>query len=121
MKGRKNALRIKLGFVLFSLITVGSLFFPIYVLGIDDPRGEEIFIKNCSGCHVKGSNIIRRKKTLKLKDLKNNGLDNPEAIARVARTGVGIMSGYEGFLKEGEDELVANWIWEQAQKAWTHG
>jgi len=72
----------------------------------------------CSGCHVNGGNIIRRNKTLKMKALIKNGIDRPEEIARVAREGIGIMSGYDDILEEDEDILIANWVWERAQKAW---
>ena len=51
----------------------------------------------------------------------DNGLDDPEAISRVARNGIGIMNGYANVLGEGDDQLVANWIWNQAQKAWIQG
>ncbi len=76
---------------------------------------------HCSGCHINGGNIIRRAKNLKIQALKRNGLDNPESIAKVARKGIGIMNGYEDVLKEGEDEILAIWIWQQAQKAWVQG
>ena len=74
-----------------------------------------------SACHVNGGNIIRRNKTLKLAALKRNGLDNQEDIARVAREGMGIMSGYEDVLGKQGDKKVAIWIWEQAQNAWVQG
>lgn len=83
--------------------------------------GEELFNNHCAGCHVNGGNIIRRGRTLKLAALKRNGLDDPEAIARIAREGIGQMSGYGEVLGEGGDELVATWIWEQAQNAWIQG
>ena len=84
-------------------------------------QGEHLFIQHCSGCHINGGNIIRRGKTLKLKDLKRRELDNPKAIARVARIGIGTMSGYENILRQGDDEIIADWIWEQAQNAWIQG
>ena len=80
--------------------------------------GESLFKKNCSGCHINGGNIIRRSKNLRISSLKRNGIDNPGAIAKIARQGVGIMSGYEDELGENGDQIVANWVWEQAQKAW---
>ena len=83
--------------------------------------GQELFNIHCAGCHVNGGNIIRRGRTLKLAALKRNGLDDPDAIARVAREGIGQMSGYSEVLGAGGDELVAAWIWEQAQNAWTQG
>ena len=70
---------------------------------------------------LKGGNIIRRNKTLKAKDLKRNGIESPEEIAKIANEGVGIMSGYKEVLGEKGDQVLANWIWEQSQKAWTQG
>ena len=67
---------------------------------------------------MNGGNIIRRSKNLKISSLKRNGIDNPETIAKIARQGIGIMSGYEDELGENGDQIVANWVWEQAQKAW---
>jgi len=111
-------------FVLFSFLTlilISDLFMPIKVYSLEKITGEHLFIENCSGCHINGGNIIRRNKTLKLKDLKRNGLDSPEELARIARDGVGIMNGYQEVLGEEGDQLVANWIWKQSQKAWTQG
>jgi len=80
--------------------------------------GANLFKHNCAGCHMNGGNIIRRSKNLKISSLKRNGIDNPEAIAKIARQGIGIMSGYKDELGENGDQIVANWVWEQAQKAW---
>ena len=80
--------------------------------------GKELFKINCAGCHINGGNIIRRSKNLKISALKRNGIDNPEAIAKIARQGIGIMGGYEDELVNNGDQIVANWVWEQAQKAW---
>ena len=91
---------------------------PSFATEVAANPGESLFIKHCSGCHVNGGNIIRRRKTLKLEALKRNGLDNPEAIARVARIGTGSMNGYAEVLGIGGDQEVANWIWNQAQNAW---
>ncbi len=91
------------------------------VSAIEEITGKQLFIQNCAGCHINGGNIIRRGKTLKLKDLQKNGLDNPKAIAKIAREGIGSMSGYKELLGEGGDEIVGDWIWEQAQNAWTQG
>ena len=55
---------------------------------------------------------------MKISSLKRNGIDNPEAIAKIARQGIGIMNGYEDILGDNGDQIVANWVWEQAQKAW---
>tara|TARA_Y100001968_G_scaffold54751_1_gene46009 strand:+ start:1946 stop:2323 length:378 start_codon:yes stop_codon:yes gene_type:complete len=105
--------------ILFLISTF--LFNPNDSLALSNSQGENLFIQHCSGCHVNGGNIIRRNKTLKISALKRNGLDNPEAIAKVARLGIGSMSGYEEVLEQGEDQIIANWIWEQSQKAWIQG
>ena len=55
---------------------------------------------------------------MKISALKHNGINDPEAIAKIARQGIGIMDGYKDQLGENADQIVANWIWEQAQKAW---
>ncbi len=97
------------------------LLLPIQATPLSSAPGEELFINHCSGCHINGGNIIRRSKTLKIKDLQKRSLDNTESIAEIAREGIGIMSGYKEVLNEGEDLIVAKWILQQAQKAWTQG
>ncbi len=84
----------------------------------DVDLGKNLFKNNCAGCHINGGNIIRRSKNLKISSLKRNGIDEPEDIAKIARQGIGIMSGYEDELGDNGDQIVANWVWEQAQKAW---
>ena len=106
----------------FLLISFCTIFFylslPKEINAIEAALGENLFKSNCAGCHINGGNIIRRSKNLKISSLMRNGIDNPEAIAKVARQGVGIMSGYEDKLGDNGDQIVANWVWEQAQKAW---
>ncbi len=104
-----------------SILLTTVLILPITAFALDSQAGEKLFLEHCSGCHVNGSNIIRRRKTLQLEALKRNGIDNPEAIARIAREGIGIMSGYEEVLGIGGDQLVGIWIWKQAQNAWVQG
>ena len=108
----------------FFLISFCCTFFylsaPNELNAIEADLGKNLFKNNCAGCHINGGNIIRRSKNLKLSSLKRNGIDNPEAIAKIARQGIGIMSGYEDKLGDNGDLIVANWVWEQAQKAWVH-
>ena len=101
---------------LFSIFVFTSL--PKDIIALDADLGGSIFKSNCAGCHINGGNIIRRSRNLKISSLKKNGINNPEAIAKIARQGVGIMSGYEDELGDNGDQIVANWVWEQAQKAW---
>ena len=91
---------------------------PNDLIALDTDLGENLFKNHCAGCHINGNNIIRRSKNLKISSLKNNGIYDPEAIAKIARQGIGIMDGYKEQLGDNGDQIVANWIWEQAQKAW---
>ncbi|WP_320667811.1 c-type cytochrome [Prochlorococcus sp. MIT 1307] len=120
-KNQLKLLFLSLGKSVIASILVILLSFGICPIALAKDSGEGLFLMHCSGCHVKGGNIVRRSKTLKLKALKSNGLDNPDAIARVAREGIGSMSGYQEVLGKGGDQLVAIWVWEQAQKAWVQG
>ncbi len=103
------------------MVLIAFLGFGNYAMAEVVSPGEHLFIQNCAGCHINGGNIIRRQKTLKLSALKRNGIDNTESIARIAREGIGSMSGYKEVLGEGGDQIVANWIFSQAQKAWVQG
>ena len=105
-------------FLIFFCFTFFYLSLPNELNAIEADLGGNLFKQNCSGCHINGGNIIRRSKNLKISSLKRNGIDNPEAIAKIARQGVGIMSGYEDELGDNGDQIVAKWVWEQAQKAW---
>ena len=120
MKKNLNSFFIKLR--RFLLISFCFIFFylilPKELNAIKADLAEDLFKNNCAGCHINGGNIIRRSKNLKISSLKRNGIDNKEAIEMIARQGVGIMSGYEDELGDNGDQSVANWVWEQAQKAW---
>ena len=105
----------------FFLLSIFCIFFfglPVELVALDTDSGKTLFKNQCAGCHLNGGNIIRRGKNLKISSLKHNGIDNPEAIAKIARQGIGIMDGYKDQLGDKGDQIVANWIWEQAQKAW---
>ena len=110
--------KIRVFFLISFCFTFFYLSLPKELNAIEADSGESLFRFNCAGCHINGGNILRRSKNLKISSLKRNGIDNPEAIAKIARQGVGIMSGYEDELGDNGDQIVANWVWEQAQKAW---
>ena len=120
MKKSSNFFYIKLTvfFIISFFCTLFYLSLPKELNAIEADSGRNLFNHNCAGCHINGGNIIRRSKNLKISSLKRNGIDNPEAIAKIARQGVGIMSGYKDELGDNGDQIVANWVWEQAQKAW---
>ena len=106
----------KFFFILFCLFFFIAL--PKDLIAISTDSGEILFKNNCAGCHINGGNIIRRSKNLKLASLNKNGIHEPESIAKIAKEGIGIMDGYKEQLGDNGDKIVANWIWEQAQKAW---
>ena len=108
-------------FFLVFLCIFFFISFPDNLYGLEKDKGKSLFNNHCAGCHINGGNIIRRSKNLKFSSLKRNGIDNPEEIAKIARQGVGIMEGYENQLGKNGDIIVADWIWEQAQNAWTQG
>ena len=83
--------------------------------------GATLFSQHCAGCHINGGNIIRRGKNLKLATLQRRGLDSVDAIAQIAREGVGQMGGYGDVLGEDGDRVVATWVLDQAQNAWIQG
>jgi cytochrome c6 len=83
--------------------------------------GAQLFENHCAACHRDGGNIIRRSRTLKLGALERHGLASPEAIARIAASGIGQMGGYGDALGPGGPEAVGTWVWLQAQKAWIQG
>ena len=105
-------------FFLLSIFCILFFCLPVELVALDTDSGKTLFKNQCAGCHLNGGNIIRRGKNLKISSLKHNGIDNPEAIAKIARQGIGIMDGYKDQLGDNGDQIVANWIWEQAQKAW---
>lgn len=80
--------------------------------------GARLFEAHCIGCHVNGGNVIRRGRTLKLAALEKAGLADPEAIARIATTGVGQMSGYGSLLGADGAAAVGDWVWLQARAGW---
>ncbi|WP_320674377.1 c-type cytochrome [Prochlorococcus sp. MIT 1341] len=94
---------------------------PNKTSAVTEKSGKLLFQNYCAGCHINGGNIIRRSRTLKISALKRRGIDSPEAIAKITREGIGIMSGYEEDLGEDGVQLVAKWIWDEAQNAWTQG
>tara|TARA_B100000965_G_C19399679_1_gene672726 strand:- start:373 stop:693 length:321 start_codon:yes stop_codon:yes gene_type:complete len=103
-------------FFIFSLS-----FSPKELNALEENMGKSLFENHCAGCHLNGGNIIRRSKNLKISSLKRNGIEDSNEIAKIARQGIGIMDGYENLLGENGDQIVADWIWDQAQKAWIQG
>ncbi len=83
--------------------------------------GALLFQRHCVGCHVNGGNVVRRGRTLRRHALLRNGIEGPEAIARIAAEGLGRMAGYRDALGEGGAEAVGAWVWQQALAGWPRG
>jgi cytochrome c6 len=83
--------------------------------------GALLFERHCVGCHVNGGNVVRRGRTLRHRALLRNGIEGPEAIARIAAGGLGRMAGYGEVLGEGGAEAVGAWVWQQALAGWPKG
>jgi cytochrome c6 len=78
----------------------------------------EVFSINCAGCHINGSNIIRRGKNLKQKALKKYGMDSIANISNLVTNGKGIMPGYKNRLSEQQIIDVSAYVLSQAETDW---
>jgi cytochrome c6 len=102
-----------------TLLGLWLLLWPSAAWGSSD--GAALFSQHCAGCHVNGGNIIRRGKTLRMAALERQGVASEAAIAAIAASGVGQMSGYAGVLGDDGVAAVAAWVWQQAQADWPRG
>ncbi|MEM6612219.1 MAG: c-type cytochrome [Cyanobacteria bacterium P01_C01_bin.72] len=100
--------------LLFFLNPLDALAIP----GADLDNGAAVFKANCVGCHVKGGNIVRRGKNLKLKTLHKRQLDTESAIASLVTNGKGIMSAYGDKLTEAEIADVSAYVLKRAEQGW---
>ncbi len=106
-----------LAIILLILIVLNiNLIAP--ALADDTTNGTQIFSVHCAGCHINGSNIIRRGKNLKMKALKKYDMDSIEAIASIVTNGKNNMSAYKDRLTEQQIQDVAAYVLEQAEKDW---
>jgi cytochrome c6 len=82
------------------------------------PTAAEVFNTNCAGCHINGSNIIRRGKNLKQKALKKYGMDSIANISNLVTNGKGIMPAYKDRLSEQQIIDVSAYVLSQAETDW---
>ncbi|PMB05477.1 cytochrome C6 [Fischerella thermalis CCMEE 5198] len=106
---------LKLTLLIFTLLIIS---FHQPALAADTTNGAKIFDVHCAGCHLNGSNIVRRGKNLKLKALKKYSMDSTEAIASIVANGKNNMSAYKDRLSEQEIQDVAAYVLQQAEKGW---
>jgi cytochrome c6 len=88
------------------------------VLAANLTSGTEIFQVHCAGCHLKGGNIVRRNKTLKLKALERNRVNTLEAIASLVAQGKNNMPAYGDRLSPDQIQIVSKYVLEQAEQKW---
>jgi cytochrome c6 len=84
----------------------------------NETNAVKIFETNCAGCHLNGSNIIRRGKNLKISALKKYGMDSIEAITEIVNNGKNNMSAYKSKLTPQEIQDVATYVLQQAENNW---
>lgn len=107
----------KLTLVLVTFLLLISTF-TMPVSAADIVNGEQIFNINCAGCHINGSNIVRRGKNLKKQALKKYGMNSIEAVTSIVTNGKNNMSAYKDRLSEQQIQDVAAYVLEQAEKDW---
>jgi len=99
-------------------IVLASLALPAQAGKPEASLGAQVFEAYCVGCHIKGGNVVRRGKNLKLQTLKRNHLDTEAAIAQLVRQGKGIMSAYADRLTAPQIQAVAHYVLDRATENW---
>ena len=115
-----DSIALKLTLVAIALLTI---LFSADIPALADSttnfdRGAKIFEANCAACHVKGKNIVRRGKNLKMKALHRYKVDTVEAIVDLVTNGKGIMSAYGDKLTQQEIIDVSAYVLERAEQNW---
>jgi len=109
---------LKLVQLLCLILLLLTIPFTLPASANDTVNGAQIFSVHCAGCHINGSNIIRRGKNLKKQALKKYNMDSIEAIISIVANGKNNMSAYKDRLTEQEIQNVAAYVLEQAAKDW---
>ncbi|MBD2496074.1 c-type cytochrome [Nostoc sp. FACHB-280] len=104
--------------ILCLILLLFTTTFTLPANASDTADGAQIFSVHCAGCHINGSNIIRRGKNLKKQALKKYNMDSIEAITSIVTNGKSNMSAYKDRLSEQEIHDVAVYVLEQAAKDW---
>ncbi len=95
----------------FFLLILFNLLIPI----VNIEKGENLFIQNCSVCHIGGSNVIISEKNLKQETLKENGMYNIDAISYQIINGKNGMPAFGGRLSSEEVNYIAKYVLEKAE------
>ncbi|WGV28947.1 c-type cytochrome [Halotia branconii CENA392] len=102
--------------LLLALLLTSSFTLP--AIATETTDGAQIFSVQCAGCHINGSNIIRRGKNLKKPALKRYRMDSKEAIASLVTNGKNNMPAYQDRLTKEQIQSVAAYVFEQANTGW---
>lgn len=81
---------------------------------IDFEKGKELFLENCTVCHIGGRNLIIPEKNLKKNALEANGMNSLNAIIYQISNGKNGMPAFGGRLQEDEIEIVASYVLKQS-------
>lgn len=81
-------------------------------------EGSTLFERHCAGCHPQGGNIVRRRKTLKLKSLERDGYDALETLSDLVAKGRKNMPGFEEKLNLTQIEALSQFVLKQAKNGW---
>lgn len=105
----------KIFFSQFWLIQIFVSFFLIQsVKATFLENGKDLFLANCSICHLNGNNIIIPEKNLKKDALEANGMSTIDAISYQILNGKNGMPAFGGRLKELEIEAIAKYVLQES-------
>lgn len=99
-------------------VWLGINILSVWAAPPDMTDGAVLFENYCAGCHPKGGNIIRHRKTLKLQSLERDSYDTLESLAYLIAQGQNNMPGFADQLNNSQVETVAQFVLEQASHNW---
>ncbi len=109
----------KLLSIVLLMFAVLSVALSRPALAADTASGAKIFSANCAACQAGGRNVIMADKTLKKEALEKYNMNSLEAIVYQVTNGKNAMPAFKGRLNNQQIEDVANYVLEQAEKAWS--
>lgn len=130
MEGSLGCVSVNLLHSARALVAKAGLFVGVILMGLvvsvpsawaappDFQEGSTLFELYCAGCHPQGGNIIRRRKTLKLKSLERDGYDTLEPLADLIAKGQSNMPGFEEKLNTTQIETLSEFVLDQAHHDW---
>lgn len=105
--------------------------YPQYVLASSNDiiKGKHVFEISCAGCHEGGGNLLKRSKTLTLKNLEKDKYNDISNMITLLQNGKGQMPPYGPFtspkgnlmpakLSDDDISAVAYYVIDQATNGW---